>query len=223
MITSATIPEKVRLRREALERRAAVSANGAAVQVRDYGLALLRGTDFHGRPEGGDPRKPQGTTDGLTDPVPRGDDVLSGIVSGYLPIRDELTPLALLSALSADGHPLALPVIDTKWAPLIFRAWKPGDRLVAAEFGLKEPAPEAAALLPDILLIPLAAFDAEGYRIGYGGGYYDRTLELYRRTRAITAIGIAYECQEVPVFTHEPHDQRLDYLITPAGVRTFGP
>ena len=75
---------------------------------------------------------------------------------------------------------------------------------------------------PDILLIPLAAFDSAGYRIGYGGGYYDRTLALYRGERQVTAIGIAYDEQEVPNFTPEPHDQPLDYLITPSGVRSFG-
>ena len=145
------------------------------------------------------------------------------VVSGYLPIRDELTPVPLLTGLLAAGRTLALPVIETKWAPLTFRQWKPGDQLVAAEFGLKEPARQAPAVLPEVLLVPLAAFDAAGFRIGYGGGYYDRTLALYRAERAITAIGIAYDCQEVPPFHHEPHDQMLDFLLTPSGVRKFGP
>ena len=131
--------------------------------------------------------------------------------------------MPLMTALLRADRRLALPVIETKWAPLKFRAWKPGDRLAAAGFGLKEPEPTAPEVLPDILLVPLAAFDAGGYRIGYGGGYYDRTLELYRSQRAITAIGIAYDCQQVPAFNHEPHDQRLDFLVTPSGVRKFGP
>ena len=145
------------------------------------------------------------------------------IVSGYLPIRDELTPLPLMLALLKAGRTLALPVIVTKWAPLTFRSWQPADPLVPAAFGLREPLPAAPEVLPDVLLVPLAAFDAEGYRIGYGGGYYDRTLALYRSQRSVTAVGIAHDEQEVPVFAHEPHDQRLDYLITPSGVRTFGP
>ena len=144
-------------------------------------------------------------------------------ISGYWPIKNELTPIALMSALHAAGFSIALPVIAARFAPLGFRSWQPGDRLIRAGFGLMEPTPDAVAVLPDVLLVPLAAFDAEGFRIGYGGGYYDRTLELYRAQRAISAIGIAYDCQEVPVFTHEPHDQRLDYLITPSGVRQFGP
>ena len=143
-------------------------------------------------------------------------------VSGYLPIRDELNPVPLMTALLAAGRSLALPVIETKWAPLTFRAWRPGDRLIAAEFGLKEPLPASPAVLPDILLVPLAAFDRAGFRIGYGGGYFDRTLALYRAERSVIAIGVAFDCQEVPPFTAEPHDQRLDYLITPSGVREFG-
>jgi 5-formyltetrahydrofolate cyclo-ligase len=191
---SPTEPEKPRLRREALGRRAAESAgNGMAAGelVRTHGLALIAS-------------------------------IAGGNVSGYLPIRDELTPLPLMQGLLGTGRHLCLPVIETKWAPLTFRAWQPGDKLVAAGFGLKEPAPEAELMLPDILLVPLAAFDAQGYRIGYGGGYYDRTLELYRASRRVTAIGIAYDGQEVPAFTHEPHDQRLDFILTPSGVRSFG-
>lgn len=148
--------------------------------------------------------------------------ILGGEISGYLPIRDELSPMPLMQALADMGRGMALPVIDTKWAPLTFRAWRPGHELRAADFGLKEPMPAASQVFPDILLVPVAAFDNSGHRIGYGGGYYDRTLALYRSQRVITAIGIAYDCQEVPAFAHEPHDERLDHLITPTGVRTFG-
>jgi 5-formyltetrahydrofolate cyclo-ligase len=146
-----------------------------------------------------------------------------GVVSGYLPIRNELDPQPLMRALAAQGCRLALPVIVTKWAPLTFRAWSLGDVLVEAEFGLREPAADAPEVQPDLLLVPLAAYDAEGFRIGYGGGYYDRTLALYRACRKVNAIGIAYREQEVPVFAHEPHDQRLDYLLSPDGLLSFGP
>jgi len=188
------IPEKVRLRREALARRATehrqIAVEGAE-QVREQGIRLIAG--------------------------------LAGeTVSGYLPIRDEVSPIPLMQALLAAGRRLALPTIQTKWSPLTFRAWRPGDRLCDADFGLKEPAVDANEVLPDILLLPLAAFDAEGYRIGYGGGYYDRTLTLYRSQRSVAAIGIAFDCQEVPAFVHEPHDERLDYLVTPSGARSFG-
>lgn len=145
-----------------------------------------------------------------------------GVVSGYFPIRDELDTVPLLTGLIDYGLQVALPAIVAKAAPLTFRAWRLGDALETKPFGLQEPLPSAPTLLPDILLVPLAAFDSAGYRIGYGGGYYDRTLELYRESRTVTAIGIAYDEQEVPAFPHEPHDQRLDFLITPTGVRTFG-
>jgi 5-formyltetrahydrofolate cyclo-ligase len=143
-------------------------------------------------------------------------------VSGYMPIRDELDPVPLMTAIAALGHPVCLPVVEAKAAPLVFRAWGPGDTLKDASFGLKEPFEAAGELLPDILLVPGAAFDSAGYRIGYGGGYYDRTLALYRSARTVTAVGIAYDEQEVPTFPHEPHDQRLDFLLTPTGLRSFG-
>ena len=145
-----------------------------------------------------------------------------GVVSGYFPIRDELDTVPLLTGVIEAGLQVALPAIAAKATPLMFRAWRLGDALETKPFGLQEPLPASPTLLPDILLVPLAAFDSSGYRIGYGGGYYDRTLELYRKSRQVTAIGVAYDEQEVPCFQHEPHDQRLDYLITPTGVRTFG-
>jgi len=187
-------PEKVELRRQALRRRSDAHARNATEAAE---LVCRLGT-------------------GLISHLP------GSVISAYLPIRDELSPLPLAIAQLASGRRLALPVIKTKWSPLTFLKWHPGDRLVAVEFGLKEPAPEAEPLLPDILLVPLAAFDAQGYRIGYGGGYYDRTLSLYRARRRISAVGIAYDCQEVPAFSHELHDQPLDHLITPSGVRSFG-
>jgi 5-formyltetrahydrofolate cyclo-ligase len=155
-----------------------------------------------------------------------GMDLVAGLpglcVSGYLPILDEIDPLPLMERLLASSYRLALPVVVAKDAALLFRRWVPGDTLADAPFGLREPLASSPALLPDILLVPLAAFDSAGTRIGYGGGYYDRTLELYRASRAVVAIGIAFDEQEVPPFAPEPHDQRLDYLLTPTGVRTFG-
>ena len=144
------------------------------------------------------------------------------IVSGYMPIRDELDPLPLMTALAASGRVLTLPVIETKWAPLIFRSWSLGEPLRTASFGLRVPLATAPSLEPEILLVPMTAFDSAGYRIGYGGGYYDRTLALFRANRKVTAIGIAFDEQEVPMFRHEAHDQRMDFLVTPTGVRTFG-
>jgi len=158
--------------------------------------------------------------------VPFGVDLIAGLpgrcISGYWPIRDELDPLPLLNALASLGFDLALPAIEIKWAPLVFRRWRPGDTLASADFGLKEPLPSSAILLPDILLVPLAAFDSTGNRIGYGGGYYDRTVAAYRSARKITAIGIAFDEQEVTRISHETHDQRLDHVLTPTGARSYG-
>lgn len=142
-----------------------------------------------------------------------------GIVSGYLPIRNELDIVSLLKALLDQGRRIALPVIVDPSGPLVFREWRPGDPLEAAGFGLSVPLDTAPELQPDILLTPLAAFDAAGFRLGYGGGYYDRTFARLRQTRAIVAIGIAYDEQEVPALPLEPHDQRLDWILTPSGAR----
>ncbi len=145
---------------------------------------------------------------------------LSGtLVSAYLPIRDELDVLPLLSRLIAGGRTIGLPVIFAREQPLVFRCWQPGEPLDAKPFGLSEPAPTAPAMLPDIILVPLAAFDATGARLGYGGGYYDRTLGLYRSKRAVIAIGIAYDEQEVAHLPRGPHDQPLDIILTPSGSR----
>lgn len=143
------------------------------------------------------------------------------VVSGYLPIRNELDIVPLLEALHGLGRQIALPVIVDRNGPLAFRHWRPGDGLKAAGFGLSEPLDGALELLPDILLVPLAAFDGDGTRLGYGGGYYDRTLALYRASRPVTAIGIAYDEQAVPALPREPHDQRLDWILTPSGTRKF--
>jgi 5-formyltetrahydrofolate cyclo-ligase len=143
-------------------------------------------------------------------------------ISGFMPIRDEIDVVALLTGLVASGRNVSLPCIVSRSSPLVFRAWKPGDTLADRPFGLQEPLEAAPVLVPDILLVPLSAFDSAGYRIGYGGGYFDRTLEQLRARGAVTAIGVAYDEQEVPRFAHEPHDQRLDYLLTPTGIRTFG-
>ena len=94
----------------------------------------------------------------------------SGIVSGYYPMPGEIWPLRLMGALKTKGHALALPVMQGKADPLLFRAWSPGDELIAGVWGIRQPAPSQPAVLPDILLVPLLAFDARGYRLGYGGG-----------------------------------------------------
>jgi 5-formyltetrahydrofolate cyclo-ligase len=141
------------------------------------------------------------------------------IVAGYFPFRDEADPRALMAALSAKGHPLALPVVE-QGKPLSFRAWKMGDAMHANTnaYGIPEPAATAPEITPVLILVPLLAFDAEGHRLGYGGGYYDRTLDALKSARA---IGIAYAGQEVPLLPREAHDHPLDAVITEAGLRRF--
>ncbi|HEY8337759.1 MAG TPA: 5-formyltetrahydrofolate cyclo-ligase [Tardiphaga sp.] len=143
------------------------------------------------------------------------------IVSGYWPIRAELDPLPLMRQLEAQGAQLALPVIMGRDQPLVFRAWNADAQLLRGQFGIMEPSPQSAAVLPDIVLVPLAAFDRLGHRIGYGAGHYDRTFEQLRATKSITAIGIAFAVQEIDAVPAEPHDVQLDYVLTEARTLDF--
>jgi 5-formyltetrahydrofolate cyclo-ligase len=140
-------------------------------------------------------------------------------VAGYFPMRDEADPRALMAALSARGYPLALPCV-TAGQPLVFRAWKMGDPMHVnpRAFNIAEPLATARAVVPGAVLVPMLAFDAHGHRLGYGGGYYDRTLAGLPEARA---IGVAYAGQEVPSLPREPHDHPLDMLVTEAGPRRF--
>ena len=141
------------------------------------------------------------------------------IVAGYFPFRDEADPRALMAALSARGHKLALPTV-TSGQPLVFRTWKMGDamRANASAYNIPEPLETAPAVTPALVLVPLLAFDSAGHRLGYGGGYYDRTLVLLPNARA---IGIAYAGQEVPELPREAHDHPLGAVITENGLRRF--
>ncbi len=136
------------------------------------------------------------------------------VVAGYSPIRSEIDPVPLMRKLAVPGVQLALPAIIAGDQPLKFRAWNPGDRLQRGRLGILEPSADAKEVIPDILLVPLAAFDRAGHRIGYGAGHYDRTLEQLRKLKAITAIGIALAVQEVAAVPALLHDAALDYVLT---------
>ena len=140
------------------------------------------------------------------------------IIAGYWPMGDEMDPRPLMLALASRGHAMALPVTPPRGQPLAFRAWAPGAALRPGPMGTSEPA-EGAALRPDILLVPLLAFDRAGRRLGYGGGYYDRTLAALPGAKA---IGIAYAGQEMPEVPAGPQDMRLPLIATEAGVIICG-
>jgi 5-formyltetrahydrofolate cyclo-ligase len=139
------------------------------------------------------------------------------IVSGWHAMGSELDPLPLLLRLAGEGASLALPVIAK--GRLLFRAWQPGEPLVGAGFGTSEPRPDAAETDPDIVLVPLLAFDRLGFRLGYGKGHYDGGLARLRAKKPIVAAGLAFAAQETAEVPTEPHDQRLDFVITESGVR----
>jgi len=139
------------------------------------------------------------------------------VVSGFASMPDELRAWPLLRRLHRDGHPLCLPVIQGKAKPLIFRAWAPGDAMNQGVWGIAEPKADKAELEPDVLLVPLLAFDAIGWRLGYGGGYYDCTLRGLRARKTIVAVGLAYDEQRIDAVPHLDYDERLDWVLTPSG------
>jgi len=143
------------------------------------------------------------------------------VVSGYSPIRSEIDPAPLMRQLAEQGAKLALPAVMARGKSLAFRAWSPNDRLMLGPLGILEPSPAAAELIPDIMLVPLAAFDAEGHRIGYGAGHYDFTLDHLRKAKAITAVGIAFAVQQIKAVPAQPHDVALDYVLTEKKVFDF--
>jgi len=142
-------------------------------------------------------------------------------ISGYWPMPDEADIRPILQRLHTVGRCCALPIVVRKAQPLLFRRWTPDCRLEVDRFGISVPAPDAPTVVPDLLLVPLLAFDREGYRLGYGGGFYDCTLAALRREKPIVALGVAFSGQEVDAVPHEPHDERLDGVLTEQGLRTF--
>ena len=136
------------------------------------------------------------------------------IVSAFSPIRDEPDALALVAALGAEGFATALPVTVSRGAPLTFRLWRIGDPTVVGAMNIPEPSPEAPAVDPDLLFVPLAAFDRRGHRIGYGAGHYDRTLKRLRAAGPVRAVGVAYSVCEIAAVPDEAHDEPLDFILT---------
>lgn len=140
-------------------------------------------------------------------------------VAGFWPMGREIDIRPLLTALHARGHPIGLPVTPRRGAPLVFRRWAPGDTLAAGPLGTSQPLPDAPAITPDWLLVPLLGFDARGHRLGYGGGFYDRTLAALP---GAFRLGCAYAAQRLDRVPDGPMDVPLHAVATEAGVLRFG-
>jgi 5-formyltetrahydrofolate cyclo-ligase len=195
---NSIVENKQSLRRDALERRrlaALESGPAAGIAVRDHLLQWIAGLDGGGRRR---------------------------IVSGYWPTNQELDIRPTLAALHERGCLCALPVVEAKGKPLLFRRWTPETTLRAAGFGLHEPEATSPVVVPQIVLTPLLAFDQEGFRLGYGAAYYDLTLATLRVQGEVLAVGTGFAAQEVASVPREAHDQRLDAVVTEAGLRLFG-
>jgi 5-formyltetrahydrofolate cyclo-ligase len=143
------------------------------------------------------------------------------IVALYKALESEISLKAVAQQLTAQGIALALPVVTGKNQPLQFRRYRWGDTLKPGVWQIPEPLSDQPEVIPNLLLIPLLAFDAMGNRLGYGGGYYDRTLRQLRAQSSITAIGVALDCQELPQVPTAPHDEKLDAVLTETGWRHF--
>ena len=138
-------------------------------------------------------------------------------LAGYMPMRTEIDPLP---AMAAHRGPVGVPVILANATPLKFREWSPGAKMVEGAFKALIPE-EGAWVEPEVLIVPLLAWDARGYRLGYGGGFYDRTLQGLRARGPVLAVGFAFAAQEVAEVPIDPFDQRLDAVVTERGVTLF--
>lgn len=141
------------------------------------------------------------------------------VLAGYMPIQTEVDPIPVMAAMAAFGK-VCVPVIEAAGLPLKFKEWTPGCAMVDGPFGAKIPE-TGDWLVPEIVIVPLVAFDAMGGRLGYGGGFYDRTLEGLRAGGDVTAYGYAFSAQEAVGLPQEPTDQKLDGIVTEAGLERF--
>ena len=144
-----------------------------------------------------------------------------GIVSGFMPYKSEISTIALLNALRRAGWVTALPVVLGEGLPLEFRAWAPGEKLVPGVWDIPVP-DEAEEVFPDVLLVPGLLYDRAGYRVGYGGGFYDRTLVKLRALKTVVAIGVGYHAQVVDHVPRADYDQPLDFIMTEEETITCG-
>ena len=144
-------------------------------------------------------------------------------VSGFWPLKDEIDLRPLLDRLHGQGWTCALPVVTGRDRPLVFREWSPGDGLEEGGFATRHPRRSQPEITPHVVLVPLLAFDVRGFRVGYGGGYYDRTLEALRRAGPVIAAGAAFAGQQMDDVPHGQYDQPLDWVVTEAMAMKVSP
>ena len=137
-----------------------------------------------------------------------------GAAGGYWPLGSELDARPALLHLKDLGHAVGLPVSGPRGTALLFRDWDSQAPMAAGRYGIQEPAEGRAVLRPSLLLVPLLAFDRSGHRLGYGAGYYDRTLDGLRAGGTVLAVGVAFAAQEMPAVPVDGHDERLDWIVT---------
>lgn len=183
-VTESLKAQKARLRKALIERRLAIRAGGDGAQAAAERFASAIGP------------------------------VGAAVVAAYVAVRGELDPAPLCQRLVAAGATIVLPAVVAAGRPLEFRPWRSGDRLERGAMSIPTPPPSAGTLEPDVLIVPLLGFDRRGWRLGYGGGYYDTTLARLRARRAIVAVGYAFAAQEVDAVPHGERDQRLDWVVT---------
>ncbi len=135
-------------------------------------------------------------------------------VSAFIASRSEIDLAGVVRWLQRRGTPVGMPVVVGKAEPLVFRRYRYGDALISGSFGIPVPRGDSEVIMPSVFLVPLAAFDRRGYRIGYGGGFYDRTLARARAERSVLAIGVAFACQEVGRVASDAYDQPVDLVVT---------
>ena len=138
----------------------------------------------------------------------------TAVVSGFWPIGSEVDIMPTLARYAALGCAVALPVVIERGTPLAFRRWRDGDDMDTGPFGIAEPKRAAGDLSPDVLFVPMLSFSRAGFRLGYGGGFYDRTLRGLRAQKSIVAIGVAFAVQENPETPHGSDDEQLDWIVT---------
>lgn len=156
----------------------------------------------------------QSATAAIRDRVLADIDLPDGPVAGYWPLGSELDVRPLLLHLHGLGRSVALPVSGPRGQALTFRDWNPALPLAAGRYGIHEPAADRPEVVPAVLLVPMLAFDRTGHRLGYGAGYYDRTLDALRAVRPVLAVGVAFAVQEVAAVPCADHDERLDWIVT---------